>query len=451
MAEEVKRAHSEKVLLILLGDVGVFVLSLWLSLSFRHFARPDAETFLEHLVPFSLIFALWLIVYFIADLYGKQTIVFRKKLLKALLGAQLANSGLAVLIFYFVPGFGLTPKTILFINLGVTLALISLWRSFISARIYATEGEPTLVIGNGQSVNELKEALENHPQFGYKVANTNEEVTVASHSIESYIKENDISVVIVNMGDSSATAIASEMYDLLFTNVRMMDLIAVYEELYGREPLELLNDKWFFENISGKQKMLYTISKRLLDLSIAIPLSIVPIVAAPFIWLANTIEDGNKLGLFVLQERIGQDGQKVRIRKFRSMTGDDKGDAALKTKHVVTKVGAFLRTSRLDEFAQIFGVIKGEFSLIGPRPELPALVAEYEKSIPYYKVRHLVPPGITGWAQVYHQAHPHHGTAVRETAEKLSYDLYYIKNRSFILDLKIALSTVRTLLSRVGS
>ena len=113
-------------------------------------------------------------------------------------------------------------------------------------------------------------------------------------------------------------------------------------------------------------------------------------------------------------------------------------------------MGKFLRKTSLDEFPQFWNVLKGDLSLIGPRPELPALAKSYAEKIPYYNVRHLVRPGLSGWAQIYHEKHPHHGLDTEETKNKLSYDLYYIKNRSFLLDIKIALRTLKTLVSIAG-
>jgi lipopolysaccharide/colanic/teichoic acid biosynthesis glycosyltransferase len=133
------------------------------------------------------------------------------------------------------------------------------------------------------------------------------------------------------------------------------------------------------------------------------------------------------------------------------MSHDDKGVyEALRPRNPITKVGNFLRKTRVDELPQLWNILKGDLSLIGPRPELPALVKQYEHEIPYYNVRHLIKPGLSGWAQIYHDTHPHHEVATLETKRKLSYDLYYIKNRSFLLDIKIALRTLRTLVSIAG-
>jgi lipopolysaccharide/colanic/teichoic acid biosynthesis glycosyltransferase len=187
-----------------------------------------------------------------------------------------------------------------------------------------------------------------------------------------------------------------------------------------------------------------------MDIIISIPLLIVPIITFPFALVAMKLEDGGSI--FITQDRIGQNNKLVKIFKYRSMTANDQGEygEAGGTRLRVTKVGNFLRKTRLDEFPQLFNVLKGDISMIGPRPEFPSLVKHYTEQIPYYNVRHLIKPGLSGWAQIYHDNHPHHGVDTLETKNKLSYDLYYIKNRNFLLDIKIALRTLKTLISIAG-
>jgi lipopolysaccharide/colanic/teichoic acid biosynthesis glycosyltransferase len=132
------------------------------------------------------------------------------------------------------------------------------------------------------------------------------------------------------------------------------------------------------------------------------------------------------------------------------MSLDDGGEGDADRKMKITRVGRFLRASRIDELPQLWNVLRGDISLIGPRPELPNLVNLYEKEISFYNVRHLIKPGLSGWAQLYQKTPPKFATDYVETKIKLSYDLYYIKNRSFWLDIKIALKTLKTLLSRSG-
>ncbi|MCR4311151.1 MAG: sugar transferase, partial [Candidatus Taylorbacteria bacterium] len=154
--------------------------------------------------------------------------------------------------------------------------------------------------------------------------------------------------------------------------------------------------------------------------------------------------------IYIFQERVGLQGKKIRTIKFRTMDWDDAGNPQSQKDNHTTRVGSFLRKTRLDELPQFWNVLTGDISLIGPRPELPALVEVYTREVPYYNTRNLIKPGLSGWAQLYHDRHPHHHADVEQTKVKLSYDLYYIKNRSFFLDVKIAVKTIKTLLSRSG-
>ncbi|TRZ52318.1 hypothetical protein D4R99_02950 [bacterium] len=159
------------------------------------------------------------------------------------------------------------------------------------------------------------------------------------------------------------------------------------------------------------------------------------------------MDDGGKI--FSHQDRIGKGNSIIHLLKFRTMTRDD-GGVWGEGENKVTRVGDFLRKTRIDELPQLWNVLWGSISLIGPRPEFPDPVKQYAAEVPYYNIRHLIKPGLSGWAQIYHENHPHHGIDIQETKNKLSYDLYYIKNRSIMLDLKIALLTIKTLLMRVG-
>jgi lipopolysaccharide/colanic/teichoic acid biosynthesis glycosyltransferase len=185
-----------------------------------------------------------------------------------------------------------------------------------------------------------------------------------------------------------------------------------------------------------------------MDLSLSLVAGILSLVFYPFVIIGIKTQDRGPV--FITQERIGKSGKKIKIVKFRTMTSNDNGNYGTQVVNVVTPFGAFLRKTRIDELPQLWNVVFGDISLIGPRPELPALVAHYESEIPYYGIRHIIKPGLSGWAQIYHDNHPHHGVAVEQTKEKLSFDLYYLKNRSFMLDITIALKTIKKLLSRSG-
>jgi len=206
---------------------------------------------------------------------------------------------------------------------------------------------------------------------------------------------------------------------------------------------------WFIANVSQSQNPVYDFLKRVIDVVGALVLLVPSVLIYPFIILAIKLEDGGTI--FYHTERVGQYNKPLKIIKFRTMTGTDEGKEALQSTLRVTKVGRFLRKTRLDELPQIWNVLRGELSFIGPRPEMPALVSAYAESIPYYNMRHFIKPGLSGWAQIKHLDAPRQGVDVPRTIEKLSYDLHYLRYRSFFLDLEIMLKTLRILIMRSGT
>ncbi len=448
-----RKINKEEPLLLLSGDILSFVCSLAFMLVIRYGELPSEELFWGHLIPFSLIFLASLLVFFISGLYEKQTLLFKSHLLQTIINAQVANSILAVLLFYFVPVFGIAPKTNLFLYLVFSSSCILLWRLLGTKLFVQKRKESALLIGSGKEMQELLKEVNENPRYGMQfveVVDLSLFNTLNPEIISGHIEKENISFIAVDLGDKKVEVILPHLYNLIFMKRRFVDLHLLYEEIFDKIPLSLVKYEWILENISLVPKFGYDFFKRLMDMLISIPLLVVPVLTYPFAFIAVTLEDGGPI--FISQERVGQNNKTVKIKKFRSMTRNDDGEYGKtgSSKLEVTKVGAFLRKTRLDEFPQLWNVLKGDLSLIGPRPELPSLVSLYEKEIPYYPVRHLIKPGLSGWAQIYHKEHPHHKEAVTETSEKLSYDLYYLKNRSILLDLKISLRTLKTLLSRSG-
>ena len=270
-------------------------------------------------------------------------------------------------------------------------------------------------------------------------------------SVETLTKEiptKGISLVVIDMHNQKIETVLPKLYNLLFARVRFLDMHKVYEEVFQRAPLSLVDYKWFLEHVSFSSRLTYDFFKRLMDIVIGFVLGLFSLIFYPFVYMVIKIDDGGEM--FVLQRRIGKNNEIIKLLKFRTMNFDDEGKWETGAVNKVTRVGEFLRKTRIDELPQLWNVLQGSISLIGPRPEFPEPVSHYNKNIPYYNIRYLIKPGLSGWAQILHENHPHHGTDIEETAVKLSYDLYYVKNRSIMLDLEIALKTIKTLLSRKG-
>jgi lipopolysaccharide/colanic/teichoic acid biosynthesis glycosyltransferase len=192
----------------------------------------------------------------------------------------------------------------------------------------------------------------------------------------------------------------------------------------------------------------YGLLKRMFDSAGAALLLLPCIPLFPFIMLAIRLSDGG--ASIYKSERIGQYNKPIYIYKFRSMTGMDSG-MTLSSTHTVTPLGRFLRKTRLDELPQLWNIVRGDLSFVGPRPELPARARVYAETIPYYNMRHLIKPGLSGWAQINNFEVPRSEVDIARTIEKLSFDLFYLKRHSVFFDVEIILKTIKTMLLRSGT
>ena len=438
LSRTMKRINRRTTLTLFLGDILFFVIALWLTLFIRYAEWPSQALFLQHLGPFAIIFAVWLVVFFIFDLYRRPTTLFRRQLPSVILRAQITNTLIAIIFFYYLPVFGIAPRTNLFIYLIVSFGLIVAWRTL--ARRFSLRRLVTnlIFICRGAEVDELKEEFKSNDRYDIKV--------VAASEAESLV--NDNLMVIFNPYDREGPVNRQSLYRLIFAGVTFINVHDLYEEIFERIPVSILDEQWFIENISSRGAVTYDLFKRAMDIAVSLVLGLISLVFYPFIILAIKIEDGNEI--FTHQNRAGRNNQIIQVVKFRTMLFTDNGDWQNQDKvNRVTKVGNFLRRTRLDELPQLWNVLRGDVSLIGPRPEFPKAVEHYADKIPYYNIRHLIKPGLSGWAQIYGE-HPHHGLEIETTQNKLSHDLYYVKHRGIILDIIIGLKTIRTLLSRSG-
>lgn len=434
------------------GDCIVLYVSLFLALFIRFQAIPTQEVYIQHALPMTLIFIVWVVVWYIAGLYEDRIGLLQSQLLSVLFRTQLINAGIASVFFYVVPVFDITPKTLLLVFVIMSFGGLALWRWFVFWCISRRQQKSAILIGAGDEVEELFNKVNSERRFGLKFVSKINVNTIDGFDIQSDIVDrihtDAVSTIVIDTEHAAIRPVLPKLYNLIFSHVHFIDMHKVYEEVFDRVPLSLVQYSWFLENISVTRRFSYEFLKRLLDLLVSVPAFLVSLIVYPFVIAAIMLEDGGPI--FITQERIGEHNRTFRLVKFRTMTGNDSGDETLKSTLRVTKVGAFLRKTRIDELPQLWDVVRGDLSLIGPRPELPALVSHYVATVPFYNIRHLIKPGLSGWAQVYHQAHPHHGADVEETRNKLSYDLYYLKNRSFLLDFTIVLKTIRIVCSRVG-
>lgn len=438
--------------ILLFGDIVSFVVALWLALFLRYGELPSKTIISDHAAPFAILFLIWLLVFFIAGLYEKQTVMLKSRLPSVIFNAQLANSLIGIVFFYLSPVFGINPKTNLFLCLVFSFILVLAWRLYGDRFFGSNIKQSGIIVGSNPEMNELLNEVNNNNRYSLKFVETVDADKLSEKQIQenilSIVSSGQISVVAVDMHHEKMEPILPSLYNLLFSKVRFVDMYQIYEDIFDRIPLSLIKYSWFFENISLLPRPIYNLVKRVIDLLVAIIIGILTILIWPFVALAIKLDDRGPI--MITQDRIGRNNQPFRIYKFRTMSINDSGDDNRKKENKITKVGRFLRRTRIDELPQVWNILKGEMSLIGPRPELPNLASLYSKEIKYYDTRHLITPGLSGWAQLYHKNPPKVNANYDETRNKLSYDLYYIKNQSLMLDLKIALRTIHTLLSRSG-
>ena len=397
--------------ILLIGDFLILVASLWVALLLRNFAVPPFGYFEANVVPFLPMFFISLVIFYIAGLYEKQTRPIRRVMGVRVLGAQTATVAISAILFFILP-LSIAPKTILVLYLIVSVVAESVWRFYrMNSEIADGKRVPVILVGSGPTATELYDEVNGNNKYMIRFVGRVEK-------------------------RSSSTGMIPEM-----------EFEPLYEEIFDRMPIEHLDAAQLLESLPTR-RTIYDAAKRLFDVTLAL---IGSVIAIPFIAIAATLLSLENGAPFLYHERIGKGGRVFRIRKLRSMLFDDHGDSELRKKNRVTTLGLFLRKTRIDELPQLWNVLVGDLSFIGPRPELPKIAEVYEREIPQYRMRHFIAPGLSGWAQINDSDAPRGGADVVRTRRKLSFDLYYLKHRSFGLDLAIAIKTLRALLAFSGT
>lgn len=439
--------NRQEPFLLFLGDLCAFLLGLDIALYIRFRDQINWDFFLTHLLPFSFIFAISTLVFLVAGLYEKHTSKLQSRVPTTLLYAQIANALLSTSFFYLLPFFGITPRTTLFLYLVISTILLFLWRIY-GSRIFALgEKERLILIGDRNEINEIAEEIKSNDRYGVVLEKAIDIERVNSEEVATIMKQAGTEKNLVIVADSSHPTVSTVLarhYDYILSYVEFLDIHQVYEQIFDRVPLTAVNYSLLSEaNSAGA--VLYDGVKRLLDIVVSVILLILTLPLFPLV--AIFIKLDSKGPIMIVQRRVGKRGRPIDMYKFRTMTASDDGAWLHENKdNHVTKVGYILRKSRIDELPQLVNVIKGDISLIGPRPDIVGLGEKLLQEIPYYMTRYTVPPGLSGWAQI-QQKPPQ---SLSETELRFSYDLFYVKNRSLLLDLRIALRTLKTLLSRTG-
>ncbi len=453
-------SHLKKALLAL-GDATAFQLALALTLFIRYGAL-DAWHWSLHALPFGILTILWIMGFYVAGLYDLTLIREPLKLFRTYLEAMIANLGLAIGLFYLIPAFGIAPRTNLFLHFAFALLLGYGWRVVYTRGLFArfSPGR-VLYLGSAEDAAAVQ-ALLQRSSLGFELAvaiptegTPHQKLPIIWEkdvtALDTIVRHHAITAVVVGSQADAKEDVKNALYRTLFTNVAILDRAELEEVTTGRIPLTHVSETWFLHHLREAEKAWYDGIKRLVDLLLALPFGVLTLALYPIVALGIKLSSPGPV--LYSQVRVGKGGLPFRIWKFRTMHTDAEKAGAQFTKDAKTDprlfaVGRFLRQTRIDELPQIWNVLHGDLSFIGPRPERPEFVEPLIERMPYYALRHLARPGLTGWAQVMFLTPT---ASLDDNLKKLQYDLYYIKHRSPLLDLAILLKTIGIVLRRQGT
>lgn len=442
---------------LLFGDIFILYLSLWLTLWLRY-GYLDQSLWNKHLLPFSIVFTIWLIVFFINGLYEFKKVRVDFSFYSNLLQNLGINAALAIVFFYlFSDDFGqMRPQTILLILMAVYATLFFIWRkSFYKLISSRSLGNNLALIGLNDESLALAEEIINKPQLGYQlkliinpdfvpVPEKFQIIPISKNlnDLKNEFLKHKIQTVVVVNNPKYAAEVSRYLFENINLKIQYYNLTNFYEKIIGKIPLMLLERNWFLENFNSRSKNSFAIAKRFIDLFFATFFGLISLILIPFIAVAIKLESKGKI--IYQQERVGLNNKKFKVYKFRTMQENAEQNGAVWASvndTRVTRIGKLLRRTRLDEIPQFLNIIIGNMSFVGPRPERPEFVEQLRQEIPFYNERHLIKPGLTGWAQINYP----YGASVADAKEKLQYDLFYIKNQSVALDVSIILKTINAM------
>jgi sugar transferase (PEP-CTERM system associated) len=341
--------------------------------------------------------------------------------------------------------------------------VLSVWH--ILLRLYfgiRAQKTNLLIIGTGQLARALATEILRHPNFGLSIAGflddnpalqgvsiVNPRVIGMNRDLPRLVAEKKVQKVVVELQDRRGKLPFDELLELKTHGVEIEEATSLYERLTGKIAIENLKPSWMIFNEGFEVSVGLLLQKQIMSFLVSAFLFIVFLPLFPLIALLIKLD--SKGPVFFRQERVGQDGKVFSLWKFRSMYQDAEKHSgpvwSAAQDPRVTRVGRYLRRMRLDELPQIYNILNGDMNLVGPRPERPHFVKQLSEIIPFYNLRHSVKPGVTGWAQIKYG----YGNTVEDAVEKLQYDLFYIKNLSWLLDLVIIFDTAKIVLVRKGS
>jgi sugar transferase (PEP-CTERM system associated) len=375
----------------------------------------------------------------------------------------LAMATLALCVINFASPEAMLGRAVFGISLLLSAIFLFIWHTVL--RMYLGTRAPhtnLLVLGTGALAREIVREILHHPELGIRVIGfvddspelvgvsiVNPKVVGVYDDLPDLVSRHRIDRIVVGLKDRRGKLPIRELLDFKTRGIAVEEATTFYERVAGKIPIENLKPSWMVFNSGFGVSKRVLAEKRILALILS---SIAIILLSPIILLLMILIKLDSNGpIFYKQERVGQNGKVFTLIKFRSMFENAESETgpvwASEGDSRVTRIGRIMRTTRLDEIPQLWNVLRGDMSLVGPRPERPHFVQQLAEEIPFYPLRHVVKPGVTGWAQINYG----YANSVDHAVEKLQYDLFYIKNMSWVLDALVVFETIKTVLVKKGS
>lgn len=419
---------------IVFGDFVSFLISFILFIFVRFKSTEYLNAINAHLLPFIILYLCWVLVFYVFGLYDlitiKPTIPYLRKWILALATSFVVG----LLLFYFVPIFGISPKVNLFIQVAFFGFFSFIFRRAIYTLFTKTITEPAILVGNSKYLVELEKIIMANPQIGLTVIDQFDDTSKITP--EMIHMENLIIILDKNIDESEENIL--KYYK---KGVKILDTAKAYEKYLFKIPVEYIDMDFVVNNINIKKDLIYTYIVFITDKIFAL---LILILTSPLLAISILCIYLNDKGpILYTQNRVGINGRIFKLYKLRSMNINAEINGAKwstgSNDSRITPVGKVIRKLHIDEIPQMINILKGDLSLVGPRPERPEFVTPLENTIPHYKLRHIIRPGFTGWAQIKYR----YANTVEDSKEKFEYDLYYIKNRNIFLDFGIILRTIQ--------
>jgi sugar transferase (PEP-CTERM system associated) len=397
------------------------------------------------------------------DFYDLTVVHSSRELIVRLLQAAGAASIVLAALYFVVPQL-MIGNGIFVSALFVFLVAILGWRlafNGVTSSLRLDE-ERVLFVGTGDTARKVARQILDQHDFAYRVVGfidddpkrigeriVNPAIVGTPADMDRLIAEHHIDRIVVGLSDRRGKLPVEELLRAKMAGIRVEDATTTYERVTGKILIDDLRPSWLIFSDGFRVSRVNRLMKRTIDLTLSLLMAIVALPLMLLTALLVCLEDGSPV--LYRQERVGENGRPFVLSKFRSMRKDAEQAGtpiwAREGDDRVTRVGSFIRKTRLDELPQLWNVVRGDMSFVGPRPERPFFVEQLSKEIPFYQQRHAVKPGLTGWAQVKYR----YGSSLEDAMEKLRYDLYYIKHLSVFFDLTIVFDTVKVVLFRKGA